>query len=135
MGYQGRSPWLVSRAIGEAARLACRTSRKPNKEGNGNVRITGVNSSRQVDAFLHGFAAIRKLVVIHRSQPHMTHAEAYTPPGREICALGELPHEKDSRDRANRIGVGRDVLCNSEELYPGPEPWYWNSANGIGCRW
>src|SRR5216684_7853656 len=45
---------LFSRAIGEAARLTCRTSRKPNKEGNGNVRITGVNSSRQVDAFLHG---------------------------------------------------------------------------------
>ena len=30
--------------------------------------------------------AIRKLVVIHRSREHMTHAEAYTSPRREICA-------------------------------------------------
>jgi len=61
--------------------------------------------------------------------------QAYTSPGVQNLRPGELPHEQDSRDRANRIGVGRDVLCNSKDAYPGRQPWYRSSTSCIGCRW
>jgi hypothetical protein len=65
----------------------------------------------------------------------MTRATGIYFAGRENLRSGELPHEQDSRDRANRIGVSRHVLRNSKDVNPGRKPRYRSSTSGIGRRW